>query len=47
MTLRERVKEAGEKLHSSQLVESVLRPGSPFKAGYSDSPRNRSARLSP
>jgi quinol-cytochrome oxidoreductase complex cytochrome b subunit len=42
MTLRERVKEAGEKLHSSQLVESVLRPGSPFKAGYSDSPRNRS-----
>ncbi len=42
MTLRERVKEAGEKLHSSQLIESVLRPGSPFKAGYSDSPRNRS-----
>jgi len=42
MTLRERVKEAGEKLHGSQLVESILRPGSPFKAGYSDSPRNRS-----
>lgn len=42
MTIRERIKEAGEKLHGSQLVESILRPGSPFKAGYSDSPRNRS-----
>ena len=42
MTLRERVKEAGDKLHGSQLVDSILRPGSPFKAGYSDSPRNRS-----
>ena len=42
MTLRERVKEAGDKLHGSQLVDSILRPGSPFRQGYSDSPRNRS-----
>ncbi|MGF1616835.1 MAG: selenite/tellurite reduction operon b-type cytochrome ExtP [Acidimicrobiia bacterium] len=26
----------------SQALESILRPGSPFKQGYSDSPRNRS-----
>ncbi len=37
-----RVKEANEKLWGSQLAESILRPGSPFKKGYSDSPRNRS-----
>jgi len=40
--LRDRVKEANEKLWGSQLAESILRPGSPFKKGYSDSPRNRS-----
>jgi quinol-cytochrome oxidoreductase complex cytochrome b subunit len=38
----DRVKEANEKLWGSQLAESILRPGSPFKKGYSDSPRNRS-----
>ena len=40
--LRDRVKDANEKLWGSQLAESILRPGSPFKKGYSDSPRNRS-----
>ncbi|HSR44720.1 MAG TPA: cytochrome B6, partial [Acidimicrobiia bacterium] len=40
--VREKTAEAGGKLRSSQFVESVLRPGSPFKKGYSDSPRNRS-----
>jgi quinol-cytochrome oxidoreductase complex cytochrome b subunit len=38
----ERIKEANEKLWGSQVAESILRPGSPFKKGYSDSPRNRS-----
>ncbi len=40
--ITDRVKEANEKLWGSQLAESILRPGSPFKKGYSDSPRNRS-----
>jgi quinol-cytochrome oxidoreductase complex cytochrome b subunit len=40
--LRERIKEGTDKLWSSQLAESIMRPGSPFKQGYSDSPRNRS-----
>ena len=30
-----------ERLRGSQLVESILRPGSPFKKGYADTPRNR------
>ncbi|HLF59900.1 MAG TPA: selenite/tellurite reduction operon b-type cytochrome ExtP [Acidimicrobiia bacterium] len=38
----DRVKEANQKLWGSQLAESILRPGSPFKKGYADSPRNRS-----
>ena len=37
-----RIKEANDKLWGSQFTESILRPGSPFKKGYSDSPRNRS-----
>ena len=41
-SLKDRVKEANDKLWGSQLTESILRPGSPFKKGYSDSPRNRS-----
>jgi quinol-cytochrome oxidoreductase complex cytochrome b subunit len=40
--LLDRVKEANERLRGSQFVESILRPGSPFKKGYTDSPRNRS-----
>jgi len=40
--LLDKIKEVNEKLWSSQVAESILRPGSPFKKGYSDSPRNRS-----
>ena len=40
--LKTRVKEMNERLAGSQVVESILRPGSPFKKGYSDTPRNRS-----
>ena len=40
--LRDRIREGTEWLWSSQLAESIMRPGSPFKQGYSDSPRNRS-----
>ncbi|HEX2153854.1 MAG TPA: selenite/tellurite reduction operon b-type cytochrome ExtP [Acidimicrobiia bacterium] len=42
LNIRERVGEVNERIRDSQFVESVLRPGSPFKKGYSDSPRNRS-----
>ena len=38
----EKIKEVNDKIWGSQVVESILRPGSPFKKGYSDSPRNRS-----
>jgi quinol-cytochrome oxidoreductase complex cytochrome b subunit len=41
-SLKDRIKETNEKLWNSQVAESILRPGSPFKQGYSDSPRNRS-----
>ncbi len=37
-----RIKEVNDKVWGSQVAESILRPGSPFKKGYSDSPRNRS-----
>ncbi|HET8739517.1 MAG TPA: selenite/tellurite reduction operon b-type cytochrome ExtP [Acidimicrobiia bacterium] len=40
--LKDRIKEGTEKLWSSQVAESIMRPGSPFKQGYADSPRNRS-----
>ncbi|HWB88254.1 MAG TPA: selenite/tellurite reduction operon b-type cytochrome ExtP [Acidimicrobiia bacterium] len=40
--VRDRIREGTEKLWSSQLADSIMRPGSPFKQGYSDSPRNRS-----
>ncbi len=40
--LKDRIKEGTDKLWSSQVAESIMRPGSPFKQGYSDSPRNRS-----
>ena len=40
--LKDRIKDVNEKLWGSQVTESILRPGSPFKKGYSDSPRNRS-----
>jgi quinol-cytochrome oxidoreductase complex cytochrome b subunit len=41
-SLIDKIKETNEKVWGSQVVESILRPGSPFKKGYSDSPRNRS-----
>ncbi len=40
--LLDKIKEVNEKLWTSQVAEAILRPGSPFKKGYSDSPRNRS-----
>ena len=40
--LRERLGEAGSKVRKSQIWSSIFRPGSPFRDGYSDSPRNRS-----
>ena len=41
-SLKERLTEARDKIWGSQAVDSILRPGSPFKQNYSDSPRNRS-----
>ena len=41
-SLRDRITGLNDRLRGSQFMESVLRPGSPFKKGYSDSPRNRS-----
>jgi quinol-cytochrome oxidoreductase complex cytochrome b subunit len=41
-SLKQRINEAKDKIWGSQALESILRPGSPFKQGYSDSPRNRS-----
>jgi quinol-cytochrome oxidoreductase complex cytochrome b subunit len=40
--VRDRIREGVDKLWNSQVAESIMRPGSPFKEGYSDSPRNRS-----
>jgi quinol-cytochrome oxidoreductase complex cytochrome b subunit len=40
--LKDRIREGTEKLWTSQVAESIMRPGSPFKQGYADSPRNRS-----
>jgi quinol-cytochrome oxidoreductase complex cytochrome b subunit len=40
--LKDKIKEVNDKVWGSQVTESILRPGSPFKKGYSDSPRNRS-----
>src|SRR2546428_8435186 len=40
--LRDRVTETSERLRGSQFWSSVFRPGSIFRKGYTDSPRNRS-----
>jgi len=40
--LLDKLKSLPSELHGSSLMDSILRPGSPFKKGYSDSPRNRS-----
>ena len=46
LTFRERIKDTavglGDSLKGSQFWSSIFRPGSPFRKGYSDSPRNRS-----
>ena len=42
LKIRERVEEAADRFRRSPFWESMFRPGSPFKRGYSDSPRNRS-----
>ncbi|MFQ5968160.1 MAG: selenite/tellurite reduction operon b-type cytochrome ExtP [Acidimicrobiia bacterium] len=39
---REWLGQAWDWFQGSQFWQSVFRPGSPFKAGYADSPRNRS-----
>ena len=41
-TLTERVAETGGKVRGSQAWNSIFRPGSPFRKGHADSPRNRS-----
>ena len=40
--LRDRSKELGDRVGNSQVVTSIIRPGSIFRRGYTDSPRNRS-----
>lgn len=40
--VKERATSVWEKIYGSPVAESILRPGSPFKKGYSDTPRNRS-----
>jgi quinol-cytochrome oxidoreductase complex cytochrome b subunit len=40
--LRERLGEVGSRMKASQVWSSIFRPGSPFREGYADSPRNRS-----
>jgi quinol-cytochrome oxidoreductase complex cytochrome b subunit len=41
-TLGERLSGVGERIRGSEAWESIFRPGSPFRKGYTDSPRNRS-----
>lgn len=36
VSLRERISSAGESFRGSPFWESMFRPGSPFKKGYSD-----------
>ena len=46
LSLRDKIKEArinaGESFKGGKLWSSIFRPGSPFRKGYVDSPRNRS-----
>ncbi len=42
LRLRERLSDIGGRIQGSEAWESIFRPGSPFRKGYSDSPRNRS-----
>ncbi|MGA0803872.1 MAG: hypothetical protein ACO3QU_03175, partial [Ilumatobacteraceae bacterium] len=41
-TLKERFAKIGEQVQGSQAWSSIFRPGSIFRKGYTDSPRNRS-----
>ena len=41
-TLKERAAKVGEQVQGSQAWSSIFRPGSIFRKGYTDSPRNRS-----
>ena len=41
-TLKDRVSKVGEQVQGSQAWNSIFRPGSIFRKGYTDSPRNRS-----
>ena len=41
-TLKERLAKVGEQVQGSQAWSSIFRPGSIFRKGYTDSPRNRS-----
>ena len=45
LTLKERFKKgtsgSGDGARGSKFATSIFRPGSPFRKGYSDSPRNR------
>ena len=40
--LQERVGQIGDQMKASQAWGSIFRPGSIFRKGYSDNPRNRS-----
>jgi quinol-cytochrome oxidoreductase complex cytochrome b subunit len=42
LKLKERLSDIGNRIRNSQAWGSVFRPGSPLRANYSDSPRNRS-----
>jgi hypothetical protein len=41
-TIKQRMTKLNESMQSSQAWNSIFRPGSIFRKGYSDSPRNRS-----
>ena len=41
-TLKERAAKIGAQIQGSQAWNSIFRPGSIFRKGYTDSPRNRS-----
>ena len=41
-TLKDRAAKIGQQVQGSQAWSSIFRPGSIFRKGYTDSPRNRS-----
>ena len=43
--LKEKLGQVGEKVQNSQTWAAIFRPGSIFRKGYTDSPRNRSYRV--